>query len=417
MGVSMASTSTAHTYGNVTCFMVEYIKNLFPHYFKTVHVTSTMSYKELSKINLNNHSNFLKKKKPILIIRPRVELDTDDIFLGGTLLTNRLTDQYMERDFTNLQPFFDDDNSGLSIKFLLNRLKITYDVTIICNTQMEQINMANFFKNKIRQNRPFLVSTYLESQIPKTMLDMYGKVAGIPMYDENGSVSDFLKHINGKSRFPITYKMKTSTGNDEFFRYYPANLLISLNGLSIDEGSKKGQVFDDFMTTFTIPVEFNTAGLYYLFHEDETVHIEITRQKEKDFIDYSERVSMFPMFTIHELFDLPLPEGWTLYATSIFKTDKEFDEEDEVDLTILHNKSMIEFIKHCNKNGLPLDPFIKVYLMKDNEMLQDGIDFTVSKDTTLLTLKKCNPASSYRVIIHSNTLYINNLMKEIHSLE
>ena len=267
MGVSMASTSTAHTYGNVTCFIVEYVKNLVPGYFKTVHVTSTMAYRELSKINLNNHPNLLKKKKPILIIRPRVELDTDDIFLGGTYLTTRLTDQFMEHDFTNLQPFFQDDNTGLSIKFLLNRLKIVYDITIICNTQMEQINIANFLKNKVRMNRPFPVETYLESQIPKTMLDMYSKVAQIPMYDKNNSVSEFLKHINGKSRYPITYKMKTSTGTDEFFRYYPANLLLSINGLSIDEGNKKGQVFDSFTTTFTIPVEFNTAGLYYLFHK------------------------------------------------------------------------------------------------------------------------------------------------------
>lgn len=417
MGVSMASTSTAHTYGNVTCFMVEYLKNLVPGYFKTVHVTSTMSYRELSRINLNNHPNLLKKKKPILIIRPRVELDTDDIFLGGTYLTTRLMDVYMERDFTNLQPFFQDDSSGLSIKFLLNRLKIVYDVTIICGSQMEQINIANFLKNKVRMNRPFPVETYLESQIPKTMLDMYGQVADIPIYDENKSVSEFLKHINGKSRYPITYKMKTSTGNDEFFRYYPANLLLSINGLSIDEGSKKGQVFDSFTTTFSVPVEFNTAGLYYLFHENETVHIEIKKQTEKDFVEMADKVAMFPVFTIHHLFDLPLPEGWTLYGTSIFKTDKEFDEEDEVDLSVLHNRSMIEFIKHCNKNGLSLDPFIKVYLMKDNNMLEEDVHYTLSSDTTLLTLKTCNPASSYRVIIHANTLYINNLMKEIHNLE
>ena len=417
MGVSMASTSTAHTYGNVTCFIVEYIKNLLPGYFKTVHVTSTMAYRELSKINLNNHPNLLKKKKPILIVRPRVELDTDDIFLGGTYLTTRLTDQFMERDYTNLQPFFQDDNTGLSIKFLLNRLKIVYDITIICGSQMEQINIANFLKNKVRMNRPFPVETYLESQIPKTMLSMYSKVSSVPMYDKDGSVSAFLKHINGKSRYPITYKMKTSTGNDEFFRYYPANLLLSINGLSIDDGSKKGQVYDSFTTTFSIPVEFNTAGLYYLFHKDETVHIEIKKDTDKLFEEMPGRATMIPVFTIHHLFDLPLPEGWTLYGTSIFKTDKEFDDEDEVDLTVLHNHSMIEFIKHCNKNGLPLEPFIKVYLMKDNKMLTENEDYTLSADTTLLTLKNCNPASSYRVIIHSNTSFINDLMKDIHNLE
>ena len=419
MGVSMSSTSLAHTYGNVTSFVVEYLKNLLPNYFKTVHVTSTIAYRQLGRLNLNKSPGVFKKSKPILIVAPNIEMDTDDLFLGGTWLTSRLTDQYLDHDYTNLQPFIRDENSGFEIKYLLNRLKVNYNITILCETQMEQLNIAHFIKNKVRQNRPFFVETFLESQIPRTMLDCLGNQSGHPMYDPSGSVSEFVHYLNGISRYPITYKMKTSTGNDEFFRYYPTNLLMSIRDLSIDDGTKKGQTFDYFTITFQVPVEFNTAGLYYLFHDDEKVHIYIKQQQDADFEKYAEKVVMNPVFTIHNLFNVPLPEGWSMYGTSIFKVVKEEGEVDEVDLTCLHNQSMVEFIKECNEKGIPIDPFIKVYLMKNNEMLVEGEgkDYVLSKDTTKIDLYNLDPDSSYRVIIHANTNFINETMRDRHNLD
>lgn len=417
MGVSMSSTSLAHTYGNVTSFVVEYIKNLIPNYFNTVYVTSSIGFRQLGKVNLNKSPGVFKKSKPILVVAPNIEMDTDGLFLGKSWLTSRLTDQYIDHDYSNLQPFIKDENSGFEIKFLLNRLKMNFSVSIICETQMEQLNIAHYLKNRVRQGSPFMTHTFLESQIPRSMLECLAEHSHHPMYDENGSSANFIRYLNGVSDYPITYKMKTSTGNEEFFRYYPVNLLMSMENLDIDQGSKKGQVFDFFTITFSIPVEFSTAGLYYLFHEDERVHVYIQKSKEKDFKEMADKIIMKPVFTIHNLFDVPLPEGWTLYGTSIFKVNKELGDVDEVDLTCLHNTSMIEFIKTCNKNGIPVSPFIKVYLMKNNEMLTVGTDYTLSADTTKIDLYNLDPASSYRVIIHANTNYINETMRDIHNLK
>ena len=147
MGVSMSSTSLAHTYGNVTSFVVEYIKNLIPNYFNTVYVTSSIGFRQLGKVNLNKSPGVFKKSKPILVVAPNIEMDTDGLFLGKSWLTSRLTDQYIDHDYSNLQPFIKDENSGFEIKFLLNRLKMNFSVSIICETQMEQLNIAHYLKN------------------------------------------------------------------------------------------------------------------------------------------------------------------------------------------------------------------------------------------------------------------------------
>lgn len=418
MGVSMSSTSVAHTYGNVTAFVVEYLKNLLPNYFNTVHVTSSVAFRQLGKLNLNKSPGVFKNTKPMLIVAPSVEMETDDLFLGKTWLTTRLTDQYLDHDYSNLQPFIYDKHTGFEIKYLMNRLKMNFNITIICESQMEQLNIAHFIKNKVRQNSPFFINTFLESQIPKNMLDCLAHHGSTPMYDSNNSASDFVKYLNGVSMFPITYKMKTSTGNDEFFRYHPANILMSINDLSIDDGSKKGQVYDYFSISLRIPVEFNSTGLYYLFHEDEKVHIYINRQKEKDFIDQSHKVTIQPMFTVHNIFNVPLPEGWTIYANIVFKVDKEDGEVDEVDLSSIYNNSMKEFIKDCDAKGIPVDTFIRVFLMKDNHMLVEGKgqDYILSRDMTNISLYNLDPRATYRVIIHANTNFINETMKDIHNL-
>ena len=98
---SMAAPSMAHVYGNVTSFVTEYIKQLFPDQFKTVYVNTTIAYKNFAKFN-NSDKEFIKKRKPMLLVKPRLELDTNDAFMDGTLFTKRITDMVNPRDYGNL---------------------------------------------------------------------------------------------------------------------------------------------------------------------------------------------------------------------------------------------------------------------------------------------------------------------------
>ncbi|WP_171567730.1 hypothetical protein, partial [Brevibacillus sp. MCWH] len=165
----------AHTFGNVTAFVTEYIKNLFPkNYFNTVNISSTMAYRHFSVFETKN-KNFIKKKKPMLIVRPRVDIMNNDVFMNGTLLTTRITDNFYDRDFGNLQPFIEDNKRGLHVRYLLNRIKMFFDVTIIVETQMEQLNNAMYFKNRVRQNLPFYIDTYLENNVPREIIMFISK--------------------------------------------------------------------------------------------------------------------------------------------------------------------------------------------------------------------------------------------------
>ena len=407
MGYCLSQTSLAHTYGNITCFIAEYIKGLFPpNYFRTIHISSTIAYRQFN-IFQNRNKEFLKKDSPMLIIRPRVELNDSDTFLYGTFLTQRMTDNYDDIDFSNLQEFMWDKETGSCMKFLLNRLKILFDVTIIVNTQMEQLNQAHYFKNRVRQDHPFFLTTALESYIPKELMELVSKDAGVPMYDENGSVKPFLDYIQGISIYPVSYKLKNSSGNDEFFRFYPANIDTMITGLSIDDGSKRGMIADAYSITFTVSTEFNGTGLYYYFTE------------QRDFVDkfiadmvVGEERKIIPLFTISNLHEEKIADGWNVFASPIYYVSSNRG-PDITNIESLFNYSMKQMISYHREHGIPFNTFIIPIVMKDNVMLKEGIDFSIDYEKFELVTYKVNMDSTYRLILHVNTLYINSLITDI----
>lgn len=406
MGYAICQTSLGHTYGNITCFITEYIKSLFPqNYFKTIHISSTIAYRQFD-IFKNTNGEILKKRPPMLIIRPRVEIMDNDTFLNGTYLTTRIMDSYMDTSYTNLQPFIEDTEKGINMKFLLNRMKINFEVYIITSTMMEQLNMANFLKNRVRQDRPFFLSTSLESFVPREMMELLSKDSKVPMYDEDGSIKPFLDYINGISLYPISYKMKNSSGNDEFFRFYPVNVDTTISGLSIDEGSAKGMTSERFGITFTVSTEFNGSGLYYYFNQDPDLIDTFTSSLVAD-------DKIIPLFTVNNLYPKKLEDGWSVYASPIYKVDPN-TKPDVLDISQLMNSSMMKCIEYHKNHSMPVTMFMRCVVMKDNRVMdEEKGEYKIDYENCTLTTYNCNPDSTYRLIIHINVLYVNKLVNDL----
>lgn len=413
MNYAMASPSLAHTYGNVTCFMTEWLKGLFPkNYFKTVHVSSTIAYRNFSRF-ANVNKEFIKKSKPMLIIRPRIEMDNDDGFMKETYFTTRMLDVADSGDWGNLQDYVADREKQSYVKFLMNRLNISFDVSIIVETQMEQINMAHYFKNRIRQGRPMFLETCLESYVPRDIIALLAKDIAVPIKDDMGHVKPILDYLNGHACYPTTYKYKNSSGKDEFFRYHPASIETTINNLSIDEGSKKGFTTDNYQINFTVNCEFSTAGLYYYFTKNNDI---INSYEPSDDINGNDPNTMVPIFTVSNLYNIELPEGWNLFTAPMYTVDGFAPEE--LPFEQLLNTSLKEAIAYHRKHGIPLSIFMSAYVMKGNKLMsEENGEYRINWDTLTITTINCNPSSTYRFILNVNTQYINELIKHLLDLD
>lgn len=398
-----AQTSAAHTYGNVTAFVQNWLINLFPKdFFKTIHVNSKIAHAQMR----STPKEFLKKQPPMFVIRPRIDWDDDSRFLRGTPLVERQGDLYMMRGGTNLQDFIWDRNSRTAIKYQMNRSVLNFDVILIFNTMIQQINWANYFKNSVRYEIPFNLQTCLESYIPPDLLAKYSELIKVPMRDENGSTAKFLKHLNSTSVTPITYKLEGATGHEEFYRYYPVNIDTIITNFNVDEGDKINQVGDTYKINFSMRCEFYSTGFYYIFSDDIKENSIVTCDDSGN--------TIVPIFTdVLTEDDVNLPLGWTLYASPSCRLEQM---DDEVDLSTLFNDSLKKVLNFHFERGIPTTDFFKMKVRKQGRLMTPDKDYSFDFNTLTLKFHHQSTYYTYKIIIQINVDYINNLIKEIYHL-
>lgn len=417
MRYSMASASMAHTYGNIATFVNHWLLDLFPkNYFKTNYINSTIAYKDFATYN-NNRKEFIKKQKPMLLLRPRIEIDTqDELPINQTYLANRIYDVMNDDiDVGNLQTFFDDRDNKRSIQFLLNSLRITFDVTIVVETLMEQINLVHYFKNRVRQGYDMTVLAYMESFISRDIMYLLAKDAGFDDIfleepeNRKHNMGDFLSYVNNNSLYPVTVKYKNSSGRHEFFRFHPTYVNMAITGLSIDEPSKKNQVVDECYINFSLRCDFNTAGMYLYLSNNDAIFTDPLSPPLETTIE----TDMVPIITPQRVYGRTLPNGWQIFTTPAFEIDT-----DEVpyplDFSVLLNTSLNEAVNYHKKNGIPLTTFMNIEILKNNRTMEiERKEYEIDWDNLTVYIYNCNILQEYRFILSVNTRYLNELLADI----
>lgn len=398
--------SMSHTYGNALAFMQNHIINLFPKdLFKTVHVNSKIAHRQIRSTSYE----YTKKAKPMIIFRPRIGGTDDDRFLKGTPLIERQGDLYSTWGATNLQPFMNDPERDISLKFQLNRSILYVDVVLVFSTLMQQIDYVHYLQNAVRLNIPFSIHTCFESFIPQEMLKIISDIAEIPLYDKSNSTKRFLEYMNQNSIYPITYKLQGSTGTREFYRYYPVNIDTTIGDLQWDDGERSGHITSQYQVSFSVKMEFNSTGFYYIFSDKIfNQYMDLPKVSTDD-------TSIIPVFTdVVTLEDYKLQPGWRLYNSASARLDKC---EEEICIDELLNDSIRRVVKYHVENGLPYLEFIDIKIRKQGNMMRFGTDYTIDYNTMTVKFLKPEPYFTYQFAICINVEYINDFIKNIYNLK
>lgn len=396
--------SSAHTFGNVTAFVQNWLLNLFPeNLFKTIHVNSKIAHNQLR----STPKEFLKKQPPMFIIRPRVDWTDSNKFLKGTPIIERQGDLYNTYGGTNLQDFFMDRKNKVAIKYQMNRHVMNFDVVLIFDTLMKQLNWSNYFLNAVRQEIPFNLQTCLESYLSPELLHQLSICAGIPMFDEDKSTKTFLKYMNSNSIQPITYKLQGSTGTEEYYRYYPVNIDTIITNFSADDGEKVGHITSRYQITFSIRCEFYATGFYYLF-SDNLIKPNIISIDNDD-------STIIPLFTdVLTKDDVDLPMGWQLYASPSCRLDKP---DDVLNIGSLFNESIRKAVQFHFERGITLMDFLRIRIRKQGKLLDYDKDYEINFEDYTIHFKNCNTYYTYKILVMINVDYINNLIKDAYNLK
>jgi len=277
---------------------------------------------------------------------------------------------------------------------------------LIFNTLLQQIDYKQFLENSVRWDHPFSANTCLESFLPQDMLKILGEQVGIPLYDENNNTKEFLSYLNSHSLYPITYKFYGGNGYKEFYRYYPVNIDLLFSDLNSDEGTQSGQITTNYQISFTVRLEFNSTGFYYIFGNNI---------KHGVFSDIDgENSDLIPVFTdILMKEDMILAHGWINHDRFGLRLT---DPDDFVSFKQCLNQSILSCIAYHKDNGLPLDDLIDIKVRKQGKLVGYEV-YTIDWDNFVINFHNQDTYHTYTVLISVNLEYINSLVKELYNLK
>lgn len=417
MNTAAANSSLAHTVGNATFQMTEFIKGLFtPNFFKHTHISSRMAFREF-KINENRQDAlFIKKNRPILIIRPHLEFNNNDIFLSGSFFDQMTYGLNYSKQYGTFQPLFRDNVNDISLSYMMNRIRVVCQVTMMFDTVYQQMNIYSYLLNRFNENQIYWLKSSLEAYVPGWMPDKISELAKIPMRNENGSVKPFLDYLSMHSNKYWTFKEKTESSREEFFIYYPVNTEYIFTDFSMDDLSKRGAVGESANISFTLTSEFNTIGYYQLSTERDDVEFKANAIVD---MDMGDGMGLVPYYTPSIHFGAEDENGWKLFYTNMFKIDEglEDNEPDILDLShILKDSILPEAIEYHDKHGLNLELLFNFIVLKNETVLKDKkekpddrIDYSVDLRNQRIKIYNKSEKATYRILIYVNNLYIHQI--------
>ena len=406
-----ASTSVSQIYGNAINAVQMYLENSMPSGFlKDRSISTTTSFRFFRRY-LHTHKEFESKQRPFMIIRPVVEM-FDNVgsndFLSGTPIVWH--QGAVGGSNLGKQNFFVDNTTGLGMAFRINRYKVNFEVVIQTNTYFSALDIYHYLNNTMVFNRSIYIPTSLESLIPKEMLIHLCEIVGINIDDE-ANIPVLTRYLRKHSSYPISYKMKNSSSTDEYFLFYPQNIIATFTDLQCEDTTRKDMVEHYTNVGFKIECEFNAISSYYAWCRKGT------HKKYKLCLHESDHSAYIPLYTYERTFEDGdyIEKGYTLYCSNIIKTDPSLEGKDDVtsilpcippDLKVIMDDVLA--------NGNDMQMLLIPRLIMNNIDGEFESDFEINWSNYKLTIKDSKPYMTYRFILYLNLAYYNSYkIKEI----
>jgi hypothetical protein len=400
-------TSASHTYGNAISAVEQFIIDIFPEgLFKSVHTAKGSANRQLT----STPAQLVKKKYPMIVTHARIDYGQDgNRSMANTLLTDRQADFQMTWGLGNLQPFMNDRAHNYKVEWFLNKWILNIDFILVFNTINEQINWMNYLQNSIKIQHPFIIDRPLEAVMPKPLIDEISFISGIPVYDKTGSVGRFLQYMQSVSNSPITFKLKGGSGNDEFFRYYRAEIDTTISPPDPNEGTRSSQTNRLYEITFTARCEFNGVGYFFMSSPN------IRYKSNKPIMPVENETTVCHYTDDLNYRVLNIPNGWSVLATPSFQFASYDD--NVIPLQSVLDEKLTKLIDIFVSNRMDPGLFISVEFRRRSSVIELRQKWRMDWKNKQIVFEEVDLHETYRMLILVDQNYIHNLEKRIWGVE
>lgn len=409
-----ANASLSGIIGNTSAYIKEWFLGIFPKdTFKKVHVDTSMS---LNNFMADKDNVFNKDGYPILVIKPRVTFGEDTMY--GRLPDWISTNYYVFKNIENYLPVFSDPANEIYLYTVPDRLKITFEIEIICETKIQQINMAQYLKGSVMHAGYFILKNVrMEAQVPKLFIKCVHDIMDFDNSTDDGHAK-FVDYLESRSQNYITEKINPSSSDPSYYYMYSPNLACRFEDYpQVDDGEQKDHVKVNFRISEVLTVDFSIPGNFFfetrkkLNPSDYTLGWDINDNSNPSQLVYTMQM------TPEKYYKYDDGREFNLYKKQAYVTEENLElNEDTIPLTRFFNRDIKDVIDACFKYNIdPNTVFeLKVYNDRSRQINPDNI--VMDWNDLILHHKECRNDSMYHMYAYINYREYNKILKRfIHS--
>ena len=369
-------------------------------FFKTVYINGSHVFDDFRIFN-KNKEKILKREKPIVQITPTINIDNDR---RGLKALQNITgpELFYKNNIDYGKFFFEDTKNKIKIILSMDVLEVAFNFKIKVDTLAKQVDIYRFMNLYFRIGDTQSTYVDMDFNLPMHIVNQIARQSGY--LDENNKIKDpleFLKYLNMHSKLPITYKLRTITGNPEYFIRVP-HLYVHINNtdrLDRDDGERVGMLSNNFTiemnSILTLPIPF--------------MYCYVTTKNEPIYIPTVESADL-GLYTV-KLYNIPERnnQGWETYITTQVALDHDTLEEEEfeiVNIKELLEDSVVEIAEFNKSKYLAPGIFLDVQAYSLDNKLKIEIDW----DTYDIYLY--GPVNPYTnvidLVIYIDQAYVND---------
>ena len=389
--------SYSHIMGSVTSILVDYIRSAFSDdYFATIWNTLEASYSQRSKA----FKDVMLKPRPTIVIDPKFDPSDESEFIPQSEFDNWIAND--PRDFYKIHTL---DSSMLvgynnfALWYKPRRYKMTFSVHFSFDSDVQRIQCQEYLRQSIRHKSPIIGQRYIENVLP----DEYMKAIAL-MNNYDYKSDEFLTFINTFTTTPITRRIRTGSGNIEFFAMQRSPIqILFLEGPSSNGPITKGNITVSSSFSEEVTVEFVAYSLLMLQTSVKKGEPIYKIESNKKFNTGNEPDSIAVASDKLFLAEVPTPKFLDNNCVIIQEMTLQADVagDDTINLFDLMRNPEIAEMVHFYKTNKKLIDFIYAIVYEDVNLL-DGGRYSVDRHNLDLTIKNMDVYKTYKVVIYIN---------------
>lgn len=244
-----------------------FLKKYPDSFFNSVYVDGTHSFDEFRKLSKINQQ--MRKTNPLLALVPNIDPSYNRDWIDSTpeipmLLRRSRFEGIFLKDIRH--------GKGLHLQLIFKTIKMNFTFKMRLDTRGQQLDMMEYIKVKHRAGWSETFEKDMDIHVPKGIISQIAFDNGFDMYEGGNpkNTIEVLNYLNTHSLIPFMYKLRCTTGNDEYFIKVPnCTVHIKSELPTMDEGERINSITTNYNIEFPLEVEMTAPYCYTYFSEKE----------------------------------------------------------------------------------------------------------------------------------------------------